>query len=517
MSYAASGLAVIALVPYVAFVDVYLRQVRIRRAGDGRTRRPQLAITTRQFITTTWLMGFFFLQLVLSWFVATDTQSWSHLGAFPLKATIFIIWVIMGACLSIGFVVLGGGLAWFGRRLPRAVTLGVVLPTLWLLCEFVRSWLFSVIAYGHNGSIGAFWNFGAVGFAAAGTWIVYAGRLLGLFGLSGLIVLINVGFFWLLRRQWRSGAVVLGIAAILMSLGFGLYHHSGTHQLQVATVQLPSDATNYFDTLNEAAARVPALQKRPADLLALPEYSYFFDYARPEQAARTKQIVFHNQPGLLTYSRKDYAPGMSPYNQVVAMSDTGATISAQHKSFLIPTGEYLPGAITTVFRWLGMKDINTSFKGTIEVSKSSVREVPVSYRGTTYGVLACSGVIAPQLYQRLGRLGADIFVNDASLNEFRDAAVYHQEARQFARFIAVANDRPLVQAARGGYSYIISRDGAWLYRSPHNGVRIGAAQVESGGPRTLYSWLGEWVVDLAALILIILAIIPDRLHFRQHK
>ncbi len=71
-----------------------------------------------------------------------------------------------------------------------------------------------------------------------------------------------------------------------------------------------------------------------------------------------------------------------------------------------------------------------------------------------------------------------------------------------AQFIATANARPFVQAARGGPSYILTADGlpAAVERDIDN-IQVIHATVKPGSGKTIYSILGEWSVLVSVVML----------------
>ncbi len=451
---------------------------------------------TTHIVMTLWLFGFFYLLIVCGWLINADAHSWTQLGGMSLQYLIFIMWFLLGLFLSIGFLVFGlvTRLA-ITKRVPFYKYL-IMFPFLWVASEFGRSWLFSVIAYGKNATVGPFYNFGVLGYSLSSTELLRFSRIGGLFGLSFLIVIVNTVIVLVLLRKFKPAlwlllpVVLLGIAACIPI--------SATKKVPVATVQLASDDKDYYDDL---AKKIPVTNV-PRQVMVLPEYSYFFDYGTPAQHSSITTKLFQDNDGVIIYSRKGTAKDGLQTNEMVVASPNGDTIDTQLKSFLIPTGEYIPWIVQQGLQHSGQKKVQGYFDASLGIAKADHVEHVIKGDSLQIGALVCSGVIAPDRYRTLTNQGAELLTNSASLNEFTNTPLYHLQARQFARFIAVANDRPFVQSARGGYSYIIDHNGTTLFDSHTAGIKIGQATVGSPSYKTIYTRLGEWVGWLSAIVTI---------------
>jgi apolipoprotein N-acyltransferase len=162
----------------------------------------------------------------------------------------------------------------------------------------------------------------------------------------------------------------------------------------------------------------------------------------------------------------------------------------------------MPYIIEALLRVTGQSEALELNKVTQNVKKGEKTEPPVSVAGKTIGALACSGAIAPELYRSMVVQGAEVLTNSASLGTFTNAPLYHAQTRQMARFNAIANARPYVQASTGAYSYAIDSNGKFVFRTTKTGLNHQFLSIQTNKAYTWYSKLGEWVV-LASLILTI--------------
>jgi len=157
---------------------------------------------------------------------------------------------------------------------------------------------------------------------------------------------------------------------------------------------------------------------------------------------------------------------------------------------LIPTGEYMPYLIQSVLKIIGQDQITDVFTKNVGVAKGGFKEHAVIYDSVTYGALACSGIIAPQLYRELTKDGAQILVNTASLDIFNDSSTFREQAFSMAKFIAASNARPFLQSARGGNAFIMDSNGNIIARSKDSGIAIVRGEVDLNTKKTIYTMLG---------------------------
>ncbi len=346
------------------------------------------------------------------------------------------------------------------------------LVFLWPLAELLRSYLFAIMAYAPHGSLSPNFNWGALAVPAAGTDLVYASTLVGFFGLSAVVVAVNLGLWIFLQSAvgwvWhrfrpavknestplgpvsrvyilKLGMVLLATSGLLTLGGRSLFRHrfpAKTNDLKIVVVPLNED-----QALNDW----PESDWPPVgtDLLVTPEYSELMSNPR------YKEILSRlSENGVaITTIRAGRSPGGT--NQLVFLNRQGEVVERQDKTFLIPTGETLPYSLQISFRALHKSHTSQSFRYIQQVTAGKQPERPYDTGKFKVGALACSGVSALSEYSRLTKEGADVLVNSASLSFLQPDSFYHVYAGNMARFQAVSNSRPLAQASRSGQSYVI--------------------------------------------------------------
>jgi len=454
----------------------------------------------RKIIKYTWLMGMVFMAITISWMFQLNTIG---LLQDPITKIIFLP-------LTLGLMVLffSSGFALFGWLYTKLkVSLNnkssfLLVPAIWMLGEFVRSVVFSICSLGEGGTVGMHWNFGALGLGVATTPMIFASRIVGLFGLSFLVVLINLAVFQLIRRKFMLYALaIIGACTLVASIGYYGYHNSSTNSSQkVGVVHLgPLEDIDYENSLKNQAENV----SDKVSLVIFPEYSHLFEEERLKDADQAIVNMLIEGPESRILTTRSIAKDGKETNAIVELTPDNKELSSQGKTFLIPGGEYIPYIYKALLVASANYDLIRHHEGQNTVYQSKTPIKPIHIKGVKYGVLACSGIIAPEFYRGLVNDGATILVNSASLSTMGMGKEFFDQAYQMARFQAVANSRPLIQSARGEKSYIMNNNGQIIIQNSTQDTTYLVGYVKPNSTKTIYSRFGEWVVYLSAIGLVI--------------
>lgn len=461
-------------------------------------------LSSRTQIFIIWSIGFFAMAIILFWILQTQPERWTGFEGLWAIVLLIVAWLMMVLSLSAGWWLFG--FIWVHLGLDvrsRSARLG--LPALWVICEYLRAYIFSLVSWGQGTTLGPFWGLGVVGNAVGVTPLGFASRLVGFYGLGVLVVLINLALYKLItdRKDKKTPILVICGAVVIALLGYLIYLPSKNNTLKVASVQLGVDpdlytpGTDYYDNFHYKQ------DASNSDILVAPEYSQFFEAQDTQNDS--KQLLKENlQPNGVALTSMTEDANDKHYNRLVVYSQDGSVIDSQRKEFLIPVGESNPYILTIPLRLLGKgSEIDTLAKSR-EVSKGDKPIHLTRANGYNIGALVCSGAVAPFQYQELVKEGADILTNSASLSIFGKADMYHQQTQQIARTLAIATNRPFVQSTDGSYSYIIDKDGSYLAKSSQDQLEIISARVSAGKDRTIYDFWGEWVLIISGGILLML-------------
>lgn len=453
----------------------------------------------RKKVISIWLTGWAFMALVTSWILSINTSGWSYIPTSPLLAILIFCWLAFSLLLSTGFLIFGYALTRFKLKLTSAWAF-LVIPALWILAEFIRSYITTFAALGPGGTLGNFFSFGSLGYALVNTPLGYAGRLVGMYGLSFVVVTINLGIYALIKKHWKTSMVAIISAIALGVIGYFAYLPPRVKE-HVSVIQLAQkDRSSYASELTNKLKNSD--RNVPSKLIVMPEYANFFDYGNEATNSSLLQTLTQNEPALVVFSRSKNNPEGLRKNEIVYKSSSGSEISTQEKNFLVPTGEYMPYVLQFILKVFNEDQITAVFNNSVGVAKGGLKEHPVKYGQTGYGALACSGVIAPQLYRDLTLDGAEVLINTASLDVFKDVSSFRDQSTSMARFIATSNARPFLQSARGSKAFIMNSNGKMLAQSSGDDVDVLSADVATNDKKTIYTILGEYVLVIAMVIII---------------
>ena len=453
----------------------------------------------------TWLAGFALMLVTVIWQKDINLGRLKDIGAVKLHLIIYFVWLVSALIWSLGFVLLPYIYKLLsGKITNRAFKYSAFAMSL-MISEWLRSVIFSLINYGKGATIGPFWSFGSFGLSLTNTPLVYASRIVGLFGLSfiGLILIYGI---WLFARKIRSRYVLLMVLLpiIVFVLGWLWPQKVRPFSATVTIVHKP-----YSDDVTPLLDRsLPLDYKYSYDakqLVVLSEYSGIFqDGLTESEQAFTQKISGDQLSGFI--DTVSVHANNNHYNQIGLYQKDGTLIDSQQKKLLIPGGEYLPYYLEGVLKMLGSADLIDVFKPSV-ITKNTNKPKTFTFDSETLGAQSCSASIAPDFYRELTRQNASLLINSADLGFFYKSKSYYTQNLQLSTFEAVSNARPFVQATTQGPSLIITKDGQLKdYINLTNGVQIRSYKVDTNNTRTPYTLIGEWVAYLGLTTAFILVV-----------
>ncbi len=450
----------------------------------------------RKLVRSIWMVGVVFMGITISWMYQLRTVD---LIADPWTRGIFVPLTLglMVAIFSLGFWLLGRLYVKLDLSLAKPSSL-VLFPAIWVLSEFFRSVAFSIIMLGEGGSIGMHWNFGVLGLGASATPLIYGARIVGLFGLSLMVVIINMAIYQLIFGKLKKQAIaILALVVIVPVVGYMLYAsptNKAPHTIGITHLS-PWEDISYEQPLLESIARS---NNRKVDVVVFPEYSNFLEGDRFQELHQNIADKILENANSRVITTRTIGTDKTETNAIVELAPDGKLLSAQGKTFLVPGGEYVPYIYKAILIASGNSALISVHEDSKTVYQSPTPLKPIRIGQISYGVLACSGVIAPEFYRDLTKRGANVLVNSASLSTMGMGKEYHEQAKQMVRFQAVANARPFVQSARGGESFIMDLNGN-ITTSMSDATGYATGEFNSNDAITPYTLLGEWTVLVSAL------------------
>lgn len=486
----------------------------------ARQQQSRFALLVRklQHMSTSWppkhpywvafLIGAAYFGYVISWMFTLRTAEIATGVATKIVATTAAM--IMVATFALGYV--------FFVWLVRVLKLSIydkkwwLIPFAWVVAECARAILFSVVSLGPGGRIGSFWTFGNAGYWIVYTPLVYIARWGGLYLLSLTVAFFVVTVLRSIRsKKWSEPVLVLAAASMLSLAGWAAYAKPNGQTRSIAAVQFANEfSPEAFST--STAEMLGTLPEKSIDAIILPEYSHLWEKdADKDTAAITR--VLRDSKGVVVDSVQERAAGLG-HNLVTYHRADGSPVFEQKKWFSVPGGEYVPYIYQVVLAYAGQEQLLLHFQDQKSVEHGETHEEPYRFDGEAYGGLACSGAFVPELYRGMTMRGATILSNSASLDTMGISDLYHIEARQMARLHAVANARPFIQAARGGFSYVIDSNGTYVDGVTQRGYKLVHGDVVTNSRITPYTLLGDWIVWVGLVLISItgLTLLRKRLY-----
>jgi apolipoprotein N-acyltransferase len=438
------------------------------------------AATRREAAIRGWWFGAGYLLVAMYWLAP-------NLGPGLLLVAIVIgaLWSIVGIAV------------WSLLRSPlrrgRAAAALVVVPSSWLVTEWIRSWQalggpWAVLGVSQ-------WQHPAVLALAAvgGVWLV-----------SFALVAANTGV--LLALVARNAALRLaGLAAAALAIAAGPVAFAlaaptpATRPLTIALVQpgiVSGEAARV--TRNE---QLTAAQAGRAGLFVWGESSVGYDLAsHPALLAALEKVS--RTAGADILAGQDAVSRSGAKSKQATLIDPSGVAGSYVKTRLVPFGEYIP--LRAALGWLAAIS-RAAPQNVVPGTGAHVLRVTDPGRPPIFiGALICFESAFPDMSRVDADQGAQVIVYQTSDSTFQDSWAPDQHAALGA-LRAAETGRPVVQAALTGDSVAFDSRGRELALAGTNfrGVLIVHLGLPRVGDRTIYDRFGDYVpwtaVGIAAL------------------
>ncbi|MBI4355708.1 MAG: apolipoprotein N-acyltransferase [Candidatus Omnitrophica bacterium] len=450
-------------------------------------------VTSRQALWLSYLCGLMFFGSLVYWVIHVTL-----VGLICLTAYLALFFGVFGFVLT--------RLRTSPAR-PGRADLGlrdvVIAPSLWVVLEWLRGWLFTGFPWG------------LLGYSQAPALpVIQIADLFGVYGVSFLIVLVNAGIAALITRQ-RSSAVVwsalLPAVCVAGSLGYGFHCLSqplaGT-SLRVAVVQgnIPQEEKwepqlqreifdGYVSLTRSLATQQPQLVIWPET--SVPGYLSQEPRMRSELAGLARDLHAHLLVGVPT--EIEDRGRWTNLNSAALFSPLGAIDGRYDKLHLVPFGEMVPPGLGWIRRFAWIGDFIPGQEATVFL---------LDDMGMKASALICFEDVFPELARRFVRQGAKFLINITNDAWFHQTGAAWQHA-QASILRAVELRVPVARAANTGVSGFIDAQGRVL-GTVHDaegqtlfvrGTAIAILTVPPAGRRSGYARWGDWWLVVAATAL----------------
>src|SRR5689334_7040559 len=397
---------------------------------------------------------------------------------------------------------------------PRALAALVVVPSCWLLSEWLRSWqalggpwaVFGVSQWQHPAVLAL----AAVG----GVWLI-----------SFALVMVNVALVLaigalprVLEVAVRPGIAVLGAAVAVAGVGAGPLAFALTpaspvaREATIAMVQpgVVSNEVQRVDASEQLTAelsRSGELSGVKPDLIVWGESSTAVDLTLARNRAQLQKLeALAREDGAdLLVSQDATAPGKGHEKWSVLVGPSGVK-GIYVKTRLVPFGEYIPfrqqlGWLTKISRAAASNMIPGTGAHLLYPVDRAGKPLPI-------GVLICFESAFPDMSRVDTDLGAQLIVYQSATSTFQGTWGPDQHA-SLSAVRAAETGRPAVQAALTGVTAAFDARGrllAWMGQSSHGvvSVRLGLPPTSA---KTFYDRAGDYVPWSAVAIVILATLV----------
>lgn len=433
----------------------------------------------------------------------------SWISALPWIAPTLVVFGHLPAALGIlGLVLLAAILTafnlpfcWLAPRFwqsGRAFARWVGVPSLWVVCELLRTYLLS----------GFPWNL------AAYSWVEVPGALLlsswvGAYGVSWVVAFSNVAVAHGIARR-RLEPALAGVLGALLTLAlagrFAAVEPGDPTAVQTARILQPNIENMVFYEAEKVRANYEKLLAmsraacaQPGTLLLWPE-SAAWPYVYAEDPALAADVEGLSRSGCPVLFNSVHREGEAWFNSAYLVS-AEAPVARYDKRHLVPWGEYVPFA--------GIVPFYDRLARSAGDFSPATRLTLLPWGKEKIGLALCYEVVFPDEVAASVAAGATVLATLTNDAWYGDTAAPWQHLRA-ARFRAAENRRPLLRAAITGVSAVITPEGQVQAKLGVGKEGTLSTFVLGRSDRTLYNRFPRAVGALAVLLALLAMIVVRR-------
>ncbi|MBP7231576.1 MAG: apolipoprotein N-acyltransferase [Syntrophaceae bacterium] len=445
-----------------------------------------------------WLAGLCAYSGIVYWIVFVVV----HYGSLPLTLGIPIM-LLLASYLGFYFAVFSTGLVYFRSKIP----LILAAPGIWVCLEYIKSHLFTGFPW-ENLGYSQFRNLFLLQFA----------DIAGVYGLSFLILLLNVAFFAILTQKNKKSFVLAGMVFLVWSgvYAYGIQRISQVTQayqngqsMNVSLIQGNIDQSVKWNQqyqnqiLNTYEELTLHHSIQPKGLIVWPETAVPF-YLQEQGDFQRKVIALPVRTeswllvGSVSYTGKgthtDY------FNSAFLLSPSGDIAGKYDKVHLVPYGEYVP--LKTVFPF-----ISRLAQGIGDFAQGMGFK-PLDMGGRKIGILICYEGILPEAGRKYKNASADLLVNITNDAWFGATSAPYQHL-SMSIFRAVETRLFLVRAANTGISAIVDPTGQIIAKTSIFQKDQLSGTVKFATVPTIYAQYGDilvWTCFICLAVVVFISI-----------
>ena len=442
-------------------------------------------------------IGFFFglgeFAIGISWiYVAIHEFGLSSVAVASLLTTLFVaflaLYIAAQGYLSQSLVI----------RYGKSDTSNYLLiyPACWVFMEWFRGWFLTGFPWLN------------LGYSQVDTLLVGYAPILGVYGISWLVVLIS-GLLLLFTKNLRANFILSGSIVVIFIAGLLLNKTEWTdikdEPLKVALIQgnMPQHTKWDADSVAERVEQYAGLTRKRwnNDLVIWPENSmtafhhqldekFLQPFSEEAKATNTELII-----GIPFLDQDTY----QYYSSFLTIGEHPAFY---HKTHLVPFGEYLP--LNFLLRDL----INFFSMPMSDFSRGDWMQPLLQVKGQKVAATICyEDAFGEELIRYLPE--ATLLVNGSNNAWYGDSFAPHQHL-QISRMRAVETGRDLMRATTNGISALINQKGEIVSRSKQFEADVVTGSVQPRSGATWYVLWGNYPVLISLLLCFISIVVLNK-------
>jgi apolipoprotein N-acyltransferase len=451
--------------------------------------------TVREGGVRGWWFGTGFLIAALYWMAPEIGPAVILIGA-----VCGVLWVPYGiAAWKLLRLEPGQTLSW-----RRALAALVVVPSCWLLLEWIRSWQ----------ALGGPWEV-----LGASQWqhpaILALGAVGGVWLISWALVASNIAITMVLLTRRVCVTAGIGVAVLVALIGAGPLAFALTppfatvRQATVALVQPgiinnPVARANASESLTAKFSQGGSLGGVRPDLIVWGESSLPDSLFLDKPLLRQIEALSAKDGAEILVNQDATPPGQGHEKWAVLVSANGIK-GTYIKTRLVPFGEYIPfrqqlGWLTKISKAASSNMVPGTGAHLLNATDRAGQPLPI-------GVLICFEVAFPDMARVDAEKGAQLIVYQTETSTFQGTWGPDQAA-SLGAVRAAETGRPVVQTALTGVSVAFDARGRELVRmgQSDHGVLTVRLDLPAGADRTLYDQWGDYVPWTSIAIVVLWAL-----------
>ncbi len=502
------------------------------------------------------LAGVLFFGKLFGWLFATYPFEWlgitTEMGTTLVFVFLIVLWIIQTVFLGLFFGIFAWGikkmakLSYANKKLSYAIFL---IPSFWIILEYLRAWGFGVLWLGKESLLGPHWTIGNLAYTLHNASpLIQLADIIGIYGISFLIVFINIILFLILRQCWRPSlqhikykqvVILFIIFAVVVTIwnGYGIYKLNadvGGSTSNIGTKRVALLQTNFLSGSELNPYQKKEVFKTVLDLFRSPEATL----AKPDIiiAPEGFGIVFlTGDSEIAKYLLKDFwQPGqiflenqkiIDPVPDNTGVDEKGEIksrlfyydleqeepIAFHDKVLLVPNGGFLP-YLTKFFLNIYSFDMGFGERFYKRGEKIEPAHLPAGKAGTPKGNIGgtiCSSIVSPDINRKMTKKGAEVLIVVSSDAPFHGTKSLLTQNLAMSKLRAIENRRYFAQATNMGYSFLLNSKGeivapsGGIVKTSELGNEILFADVYLLNKKTIYTKFGDWFVILSTVIMLL--------------